>query len=65
MTWGGWFDDLSGLEKYQYEVYEMYSINESRWLKEQKSVDKPTDILLNNTQVENSHNHKNLMEKNM
>ena len=58
MTWGGWLDDLSGLEKYQYEAYEM--VNESRWLKEQNIVEKPTDILLNNTQVENSHNHKNL-----
>ena len=23
MTWGGWVDDLSGLWKYEYEVYEV------------------------------------------
>jgi hypothetical protein len=23
MTWGGWADTLSGLEKYQYEVHEL------------------------------------------
>ena len=59
MTWGGWLDDLSGLEKYQYMAYEMG--HDGRWLKEQlKPVEKPTDIFLNNTQVQTKHSEYRL-----
>ena len=49
MTWGGWLDDLSGLDKYQYEAHEMG--HDGSLLKEQKIVKSATDILLNSTQV--------------
>ena len=49
MTWGGWLDDLSGLEKYQYEAYEMD--HDGSMLLEKTMVKNPTDILLTSTQV--------------
>ncbi|XP_061181031.1 uncharacterized protein LOC133189645 [Saccostrea echinata] len=49
MTWGGWIDDLSGLEKYQYEVYELG--HDGKLLGEQqgKMIKSPTDLALNVT----------------
>lgn len=49
MTWGGWADDLSGLQKYQYEVYE-FGLGGSE-LYEQLLVKSATDISLNATEV--------------
>ena len=49
MTWGGWLDDLSGLEKFQYETYEMD--HDGSMLLEKTMVKNPTDILLTSTQV--------------
>nr|XP_034314147.1 uncharacterized protein LOC105348718 isoform X1 [Crassostrea gigas] len=49
MTWGGWADDLSGLQKYQYEVHELG--HDGSELYEQKMVKSPTDLSLNATQA--------------
>ncbi|XP_078334035.1 uncharacterized protein LOC111124258 [Crassostrea virginica] len=49
MTWGGWLDDLSGLEKYQYEAYELD--HDGSMLLEKTMVKNPTDILLTSTQA--------------